>query len=165
VVPQIVTGIRGWLVTLWSIRTTELLLVLESCTYWVWWHWLDLLRAGLEGAITVKSRPVRTYSYLAVFATKDSSLNGARRVSSVVTVVTLVIGFHRPAVLGELSSLSVLPSYDGRLWQLFDHPFLHHRHDLCFWPVSVASFVSSCRIVSGISLYFLQLLRIQFLGV
>jgi len=112
VFPQIVTGIRGWLVTLWSILTTELLLILEGCTYWVWWHWLDLLHAGLEDAITVKSRPVRKQSCLAVFATKDSSLNGTRRVSSVATVVTLVSGFHRHAVLGELSSLSVLPSYD-----------------------------------------------------
>jgi len=120
--------------------------------------WLVTRRSGR--CDYCKSRPVRTYSCLAVFATKDSSPNGARRVSSVVTVVTLVSGFHRHAVLGELSSLSVLPSYDGWLWQRFDHAFHHHRHDLCFWPVPVASFVSSCRIVSVISLYFLQLLII-----
>jgi hypothetical protein len=37
-----------------------------------------------------------------------------------VTVVTLVSGFHRPAVLGELNSLSILPSYyDSALIILF----------------------------------------------
>jgi hypothetical protein len=98
-----------------------------------------------------------------VLATKDSSLSGTNRVSPVVSVVTLVSGFHRqrcpwgawfcpfcPRMMDDCDSALIVPViiivtiYASDLFQ--------------------ASFVSSCRIVSDISLCFLQLLRIQFLG-
>jgi hypothetical protein len=88
---------------------------------------LDLLHTGLVGR---KMRLLWSHvrSCLTVFAMEHSSVTGTRRGSCVPAVVTLSGRLPSHAVLGELSSLSVLPSYDGSLWQPLDHNRHHHPH-------------------------------------